>query len=85
MRRKKYNFQVGDSVYTTKNSSWGRVTMTIRKKDNTGAVCWNPEFGITGWFHFSELCHANSDRAKQLKLLAEMEKKVGQLKHQLFS
>ena len=86
MKRKKYNFNVGDLVYTTKNAAWGRVPMIIKRMDadGAGAGCWNKEFKSTGWFHLSELCHVNSDRAEQLKLLAEAEKKVVHLKHLLF-
>lgn len=82
---KKPKFKVGDKVFVTTNSEWGRKAMTVVSLSEDGASCTSPIYGAAvGWFANEHLVPYTKKREAELKILRDNDAMVRALKKKLF-
>ena len=83
-KKTKFKFKVGDRVFASYNSPWGRRVMIVVGVSVGGCTVRNPEFTEEGWFTYDELMPYTRERARLIHELFLLEEQAGDLKQSLF-
>lgn len=83
--KKNKAFKLGDRIFTTKNSAWGLLPMTIIKVFNDGVNAEHKEFTSNGWFSMNEIEPWTKQRQIKVDKLILLKKLADDFERELFS